>query len=149
MNTWVLVADAAEAKIYSQTNRNADLAEVVSMQHPEARAHEQDLTTDKTGRSFDRVGGGRHAMGQQTSAKEQSTINFAKSIAKRLDQGRQNGDFSQLVLFAAPSFLGLLRVELSEQTRREVVYEASKDLVRENASSIKAHLPEDLHSSLT
>ena len=149
MNTWVLVADAAEAKIYSHANRNADLVEIARMQHPEARAQEQDLTTDKSGRSFDSVGGGRHGMGQQTTAKEQSNINFAKTIAKRLDQARQDNEFSQLVLFAAPSFLGLLRVELSEPTRRQVAYESSKDLVREDANNIKSHLPEDLHSSLS
>jgi protein required for attachment to host cells len=147
MNTWVLVADAAEAKIYSQTKRNADLVEITSMQHPEAHEQEQELTSDRPGHI---VGGGRHAhgMAQHSSAKEQSNVVFAKSLAKHLDQARQSGEFSQLVLFAAPSFLGHLRAELSEPTRRVVAYESNKDLVRETASAIKAHLPEDLHSSL-
>ncbi len=145
MKTWVLVADAGEAKIYSQTKRHADLVLVSDLQHPEAHEHEQNLTSDRPGYI---TGGARHAMEQPTSAKEQSNIVFAKHLAKHLEHSRQKGEFSQLVVFASPAFLGHLRTELSEQTRRLVAYESNKDLVRETPSNINNHLPEDLHSSL-
>ena len=148
MRTWILVADSAQATIYCQNNAKEHLSELTSMEHLEARAHDGDLTTDKSGRSFDSGGGGRHSMEQRTQPKKQSTINFAKRLAIHLDQGRQNGEFGQLVLFAAPGFLGLLRAELSAPLKRQIVFESSKDLVREDIQSIRAHLPEGLHRTL-
>jgi protein required for attachment to host cells len=55
---------------------------------------------------------------------------FAKRIARRLDTERRNGDCQELVIIAAPHFLGMLRPQLSPSTRKIVVREVAKDLVR-------------------
>ena len=84
--------------------------------HPESRQHEQELTSDLPGRAFDSGGQGRHAMGTEISPKEQEAITFAKMVSDYLETARVQHSYEKLVLVAAPTFLGLLRKNLTDAT---------------------------------
>jgi len=61
---------------------------------------------------------------------------FAKSVSRRLDTERRKGGFDEVVIIAAPEFLGLLRPQLSAPTRECTVREIPKDLLRASDAQI-------------
>lgn len=65
---------------------------------------------------------------------------FAKRLADRLDHGRTQGDFDQLMLVAPPAFLGLLRESLNDQTLKLVSQSVDKNLVQAGEQSIRDNL---------
>jgi len=137
---WVVVADRARGRIFSATSPKSPLTEIEDLVHPEARAHERDLTTDRPGR-----GPGSHrAMGTANKAHEHEATNFARELAARIDVGRVNTDFTKLVLVAAPDFLGLLRKSLNPHVEKLVAREVTKNLTQLTPADIRAHLPEYL-----
>ena len=85
-------------------------------------------------------------MGADTGPKQNGAINFAKRVAGRLDLARHQGNFDQLMIVAAPTFLGMLRNELSQATANSLSLEMNKDLTRMSAEEIRQHLPEYLSS---
>ena len=119
------------------------LVEVATLELPAAHLKRQELVSDKTGRVFDRARGGsgprgtaRHGAASDFDPREAEYERFAKRIARRLDTERRNGAFQELVLIAAPHFMGLLRPELSGPTQKAVVKEVAKDLVRASDSQL-------------
>ena len=139
--TYVLVADASRARIFSMEPKKGLLHELEDLTHPASRLHEHELTSDLPGRTFDSSGmGGRHVMEQKSSAKHQEADSFARAICDRLDGARKAGDFKHLIVIAGPTFLGLLRDHLSDETRKHVMLEVDKEL-----TSLE---PAELHSRL-
>jgi protein required for attachment to host cells len=143
-NIWVLVADSGRARLFEAVGAKAPLEEQTDLVMPRARLQEQDLGSDRPGRSFDSAGGGRHAMEPRTPAKEVESDRFAARIAALLDSERVAGAYTRLVLVAPPSFLGQLRDALSDQVRALVSIELDKDLVRFDVDAIRKRLPERL-----
>ncbi len=115
---------------------------------PKGRARNQDLITDRPGRTFDSGGHGRHVMEPPTDPIENEAIGFAKRFAAQLDEGRLDDCYQHLGLIAPPTFLGQLRKSLSKDTARRVVLELDKDLSRDDAGALREHLPERLFDEL-
>lgn len=139
--TWILAAESSRAIIYSVESRIKPLKELESFAHPEGRELEQDMTSDRPGRAFDTTGlGGRHSMGKEIDPKRHEAQVFAKRLADRLDQGRTQGDFDQLMLVAPPAFLGLLRESLNDQTLKLVSQSLDKNLLQAGEQSIRDNL---------
>jgi len=109
---WVLVADAAHARIFSRAQGDGTLSLVENMTHAESQAHEGDLRTGGKGSVQESTGSGRHQPDPQTSTSEKHADIFAKQVGERLKQAVNDGEFTSLVIAAAPSFLGLLREQL-------------------------------------
>lgn len=141
--TWVVVADSSRARIFSAQTPSAPLDELESLTHPASRQHERDITSDLPGRNTG-SNGNKHAMGMETEPKKQEAINFAKQIASRLDQGLNKKEYIELVVVAAPSFLGLLREQLSNNVSRSLVLEMDKNLTQHTPDDIRKHLPQFL-----
>lgn len=148
MPTWILVADSVRARIFSADSPTGALDEITTLANPEGRLHEQDLVSDRPGRSFDSRGHGRSGMSKQVSAKEQENIRFAQRVAEHLESNRKQGSYRKLILVAAPEFLGQLASRLSGTTLATVALRVNKNLAHLNAHDIRAHLPEKMWSSL-
>jgi len=144
VHSWIVVADASRARIFSSNGNLSNMQELETLTHPESRLHEQELTSDLPGRAFDSTGHARHAMGQTVDPKKQTEIVFARQIAEHLDSERKQQTFEHLILIAPPSMLGMLRDCLSAQTRKLVTEEIHKDLTQHTLADIKQHLPEFL-----
>jgi protein required for attachment to host cells len=143
--TWLVVADNSKVRFFTAGSRLGPIEEVESIAHVEARLHEQQMTSDLPGRGSSN-GGARHAYQDEVSPKDQENINFAKQIASELDVARKDGKFKQLILVAAPGFLGNLRNQLTAQTQKLVCFELAKNISSLNAKEIREHLPERLPS---
>jgi protein required for attachment to host cells len=117
------------------------LVEYKDMVHPASQLHDHDLASDRQGRSLDRSrGGARQAMEPATHPKDQAAAVFAREVIAMLESGHNSGAFDEVVLIAAPHFLGALRQGLSDPTRRLVVKEIAKDLVRHSVKEIAEHV---------
>jgi protein required for attachment to host cells len=138
--TWVLVAESSRAKLYTVTGRLAPFTEVDAMVHPESRMHEGDLVSDSSGSDGGSFGQGRHVFDNRSSAKETESIEFARTLASRLDKGRNEGDFDRLVLVAPPEFLGHLRSNLSKEVMSKVARQVDKNLVQRPAEVLRDYL---------
>ena len=109
--------------------------------HPESRLKNQDLVADAPGRSFDSHGQGRHAVSPSTEPSDVEALRFATEIGKRLDKARKDGLFSQLVLVAAPRFLGMMREALNRPTRDCIAHEVTKNLVTLDPQALRERMP--------
>lgn len=139
--TWVVVADSTRARIFNAESASAGLSEMETLMHPEGRMHDREITSDLPGRSFDSKGSARHAMEPPTDPKHELAIEFARTIARHLDAARVKKDYEQLVIVAAPTFLGLLREQLNNTCRKLVAFELNKNLVQNTPEEIRSHLP--------
>lgn len=142
--TWLVVADNSRARFFSTDTHKGPIKELESIVHAEARLHEHKITSDLPGRGSGQGGDGRHAYEDETSTKDQENINFAKAIANELDAARKRDKFKQLILVAAPGFLGNLRNQLSAQTQKMTCFELAKNLSHLSVKEIREHLPERL-----
>lgn len=138
--TWVVAAESSRARIFAADSRVAPMNEVEDFVHSEGRVKEQDLVSDKSGRGFDGMIEGRHGMEKSFDARHQEAIVFARRIADRIEAARTRGEFSQLVLLAAPEFLGILRQQLSSQASRMVSKTVDKNLVLRQESEIRDYV---------
>jgi protein required for attachment to host cells len=105
----VVVADGGRARILRREGRRyaAQLLELERFERANAHRPARELTTDPHAVEIER---------------------FARHIAARLAQIAQQLAIQELVLIAAPRFLGVLRRALSEPLRQIVTRELARDL---------------------
>ncbi len=143
MTTWVLVADAYRARFFGAERPASPLSEIRDLASPEARLHEGDLVSDKSGRDRNpKVGG--HGLGETGSVKHDLADRFAQQVCDLLESARVGGELSKLYVIAAPAFLGLLRKHQSPSLRHLVAGEIDKSVAAQEPASIRKHLPEYL-----
>ncbi len=142
--TWILVADMAHARLFSAETRTAPLDEIETFAHPESRLHEQDLTSDLPGRQTDRTNAGRHSVSNKGEIKKQEAIDFARQLSSHLEEAHNKKGYRELIVVAAPSFLGLLRTHMNHTIAKLISWELPKNLVKQDAKSIRQHLPDIL-----
>jgi len=138
--TWVIVADRARGRIFSVSKPKGPLTEMEGLVHPESRAHERDLISDRPGRGR----GSHRSLGTANAAHDHEAEDFARELAARLETGRVHGDVANLILIAAPDFLGLMRKSLNGQLSKMVSLEVTKNLTQLRPDEIRSHLPEYL-----
>ncbi len=135
--TWVVVADRSRARIFSIAKPNGPLMELEDLVHPEARAHERDLTTDRPGRSPD-----HNALGNAHSARDEQAQEFVREISQRLEKGRVHGELERLLVIAAPDVLGMLRKTMNGNLAKLVTLEIDKNVTQQSPADIRRLLPE-------
>ena len=155
MNTWVVVADAARARIFrleqglgeergllrrpEPSTSSAVLVEIKDIFHPDSRKHERELASDEPGMSSVGNMQSKFGMDEKIPPKEEEGIRFAKEIVDFLKV--QSANFEQLYLVAPPHFLGLIRPNLDKAILSKMVLEIDKDLTQHEPVDILAHLP--------
>lgn len=138
--TWILVAHRAGARLFENKGPGKGLNLVQDIPHPEGKLRNQDIDSDQPGRSFDRFGQGRHALGTEQEPKEHLAVLFAKELAELLDDGRNQHRYQRLVLIAGPDFLGVLRGALNPQITALVTTSLAKNLANVTDTDIPPHL---------
>ncbi len=141
--TWILVADAARARLFTVERPRGPLTELDDFVNPVERLREREIEADDRGRGA-APDGGRHAFGDDKDPKAEYARRFAHELAERLKEGRSQGEFKRLYLVADPRFLGELRGQLDDQTERLVVSTLDKEISRLDAGQIRRYLPERL-----
>lgn len=99
-----------------------------------------DTVTDRPGSFRGGAIAGSESGEPHQDHRHHTADNFAREVVAKLEAGRQNGDFRQLILIAAPLFLGALRDAMSRPLQQMVEYEIDKDYTHLEASRILTHL---------
>lgn len=146
MTTWILIAHRSGARLF-QKEGSEPPHELWSLDHPDGRLMNKEIDTDRPGRMGERTSTGHSSMKHEQTSKEHLAEAFAKDIAMRLDLARSGHLFTELVLVAEASFLGLIKSNLTAPTLAKVTRTFSKDLAHVPALELKAHLLEMSASS--
>jgi len=141
---WIVVANRVTARIFAAESPLGAIDEIETLLHPQGRLSEQNLVTDRPGRTTERAGPGQSTSDPDTSQHEHEATVFAMEIAGTLTKARNDARYGTLVLVAPPAFLGALRKAIDTRTRSLVTLELDKDLALLDAKSLRAHLPERL-----
>ena len=130
---WILVADAARAKVLRLPRPPLDLRneplEVVfedSVEHLPLR----EIMADVPGRSFASVGDRRSAMAYRSDPVREEMASFAASLLAELAARHADGAFDELVVCAPPRMLGALREAMPARLAAAVTGEIGKDFTR-------------------
>lgn len=108
MRTWIVVCDAARARVFDSRGNLQHLALVAQLEHPQSRRKEEALGMVRRGSVT--TGAGIHGgLPQQTSPKAHEAEQFARILADRMNHAVADHTCQRLVLVAPPHFLGLLR----------------------------------------
>lgn len=138
--TWILVAHRSGARFFENPGPGKGLIHVETIKHPEGRLKNGEINSDKPGRAFDRMGGGRHSMSTEQEPIEHVAQQFAKHLSEKLVRGRTENRFNKLVLVAEPRFLGELRSALDSPTTALISATLDKDLGGIEDRDIPKHL---------
>jgi protein required for attachment to host cells len=126
-NAWVLVADRARARLFSTAwPTDGTCLEVGDLIDDEAMLHERDTGSDVPS-AFVSGAGARHRGEPATDFAHRTAERFARRIVARLEDGRRQDQFGQLVLVAPALMLGVLRGELTPPLAKLVVEELDRD----------------------
>ena len=138
--TWILVGDASRARLFSSRGRQAHLNLVQDFDHPEGRASNQELTTDRPGRTHQSAGPGKSAMEPHTPPKQVEQRHFGQLLADVLHKGLDDHAYQHLVLVAPPHFLGLLRESLTPRVQQVVRSSLDKDYTALDTATLAERL---------
>lgn len=128
-NTWMIVADAAGARLFE-----VDRGEIRLIQekpNPKGRARAQEIVTDRPGRVL--KGRGRNvlsSMEPRTPPHEVEERRFAQQLGEMLDDGFDRHAFGRLIFVAPPHFLGLLRSTLTNRVYQTVTASIERDYTK-------------------
>lgn len=125
--TWIVVADASRARLYRAQGREGWVL-LWEQDHPASRSHPSlHEYMDEAG--FSHTETLRHdGPATGVAPHDHAAQRFAHQIADLVDDGRRHGLFDELILIAAPHFLGLVRAALTLDAARMVRAALPKDL---------------------
>jgi protein required for attachment to host cells len=124
---WILVANAASARCFERASPTASLVLLANYAHPESRMHTRELEDDRGGRT-QKDDAGRTSFVPRTEPKEREREEFARQIARALEEGVLAHRCSGVALFASSPFLGELQGQLTEGVRKQVTASHALDL---------------------
>jgi len=145
MRTWILLADAASARLYVSGERPGDWTLLRELEHPESRMRPSELLSDKPGRVKQSTGS-RAALEPPTPRRKVEAERFARELAQVLDEGAVSGACERLVLVAPPAFLGVLRDKLSSRVAARVSDVIEKDYLHLDQPTLKKRLERELEA---
>lgn len=143
---WFLIVDGRQARVLAEVRRGAELRELsdwtMSLSDEDALEAQ-----DRPPRTFDRVGPGRHAVGDDRDLRQEEEDRFAKRVVERLEAASQAGAFAHLVVAAPPRALGVFRGLLSSALQAKLRADIAKDLLKEDAAALKPRLEAALRAA--
>ncbi len=131
-------------RIYHYIKNPAQLTLLKEISHPENKLKNSDLTSDGPGH-YQGGESSRGAYSPHTEAKDVLITNFAKEIAKELNQERMKKEYNELILISAPHMMGLLLQQMDKNVKELITNKLEKDLVslseHELLTYIQTHQP--------
>jgi protein required for attachment to host cells len=145
--SWIVTADEGRARFFSESDPSKPLQEIDAMVNTAARMRTLGKISDKM--SPRAAGASAHSTGGATptnqyeprqTPEEREAESFAKAISDYLLRAYAAGQFQKLDLFAAPKFLGMLRMLLDPQLKPLVSLEVNKDYTHLSAHQLREQI---------
>jgi protein required for attachment to host cells len=141
---WVLVADAARARLSQVEQPRQTLSPALARELIGSNLRSRDIASDRPGRTFDSGGEGRHAKEPPTDPPRNAQEEFARDVVRLLDEKSKSGAFDRLIVVAPPQFLGDLRAVMPQPLQAAVAAEVAKDLSKLPLHELQDHLRKTL-----
>lgn len=138
--TWIVTADAAEARIFSERVRSGALRELPELRMAASDA-ERGAGRRQVATVHQRAGAGRHGAGERAPEHEVER-RFMKRVATRLMVSAGRGDFDRLVLMGPPHALGALKKALPPTVAARVDVTDPHERKQDDAETLRRHLRE-------
>lgn len=139
--TWLLVADASKARVYTlnkarlfREKSDKNLTLLSEHTHSASRKKGTQLAQDKLG------GFGTGTFVEATDLKRYEAERFAQELIEKLEAGRNENNFRDLIIVAPPAFLGLLHKHVSDNLRKMISQTIEKDYTQYNERELIANL---------
>lgn len=130
---WILLADAARARVVRAPERSHDMKQAPLETIFESTAERRplrEIMADTPGRSFASTGTRRSAMEYHSDPLREETRKFAASLLSTLKTRFAAGEFDQLVICAPPRMLNALREAMPEGLSAIVRSQVAKDFTK-------------------
>ena len=137
--TWILVANASQAKLYTNSGPKKGLELLKELLHPESREKAANLVSDRPGH-IQGHGNGHGSYVPATDPKENEADRFALELARELEDGRTSNAYDRLIIAASSPFLGMLNGRLSSQVKGKLAESIEKDYTRLPVKELSGHL---------
>lgn len=123
---WIVVANAARARVFERDEDNGALREIADRVHTPSRQKAHELEADRPGHVM--KGDTSTAFAPHTDPREREHRRFAHEVAQLLDEAAAARRMPGLVLLASNPFLGELKAALGDAARRLLKHSAPVDL---------------------
>ena len=138
--TWIVTADGAEARIFSERVRSGALRELPELRMAVSDA-ERGAGRRQVATVHQRAGAGRHGAGERTPEHE-AERRFMKRLATRLMVSAGRGEFDRLVLMGPPHALGALKKALPPAVAARVDVTDPHERKQDDPEALRRHLRE-------
>lgn len=135
--TWIMVANASQAKLFTNDGPKRGLKLIKEFLHPASREKTSNLVSDRSGAYG---GAGHGAVGQPADPKHHEAERFAQEVSKELEVGRLKNAYDRLILVASAPFMGLVNNHLPGQVRSKLSQSIDKDYTRLPVKDLAGHL---------
>jgi protein required for attachment to host cells len=142
-NTWLLVANGSEARLFETEFRPKTLNLLQEFNHPESRDKGSELASDKSGHYQGDASTGGSTQGsfnEPTDPKEYEMERFAGELVQALDAGRTANSYQHLIVASSPKFHGLLNKKMNGHLSKLVEKHINKDLTSVKEADLLARL---------
>jgi protein required for attachment to host cells len=127
-NTIVVVADGKKM-LFLRNEGDAEFPKLeVEGKREQEDLSDQEMSTDKAGRTFDASGGAGRSAYEETDFHQLEEDRFAHETADMLKKRALNNEFEQLIIVAPPRTLGELRKHYHKEVEKRLTGEIAKDL---------------------
>ena len=123
---WVVVANAARARIFERDEENQALREIADRVHTPSRQKAAELASDRPGHVM--KSDTSTAFAPHTDPREREHQRFAHEVAQLLEDAALSNRMPGLVLLASNPFLGELKAALGDAAQRVLKHSAPVDL---------------------
>ena len=143
---WILVSSAARARLF---RRGPGDARLVALQTFEASDHGPEPTLASTAATAVGTATWRVTVPRPSrivSPQRKRQLEFARTLAQRLETGLASGACDSITLFAACPFIGVLRAQLSPAAKSALRASVDVDLTGCDLDELEQRIDEELEA---
>jgi protein required for attachment to host cells len=133
---WILVANAAQARVFERTSFTAPLVEVADWVHTESRMSASETERTPLGHSL----AGRAGLAPRTDLKQKHRSAFAHTLAAYLHEAVLTHRVNALALVVSNPFMGELLAHLDASVHKAVVAQHVLDLTSLSVTELDPRL---------
>lgn len=126
---WIVLADAAHAKIFTRNYVNGAVRQAWDLEHPAARALQHELGSDRPGHGHGSASHHRYAYSDHSDFPEQESRSFLRAVAGEVNRAASQNKMDRIVLIALPKTMATLKSGFDRNTLAKVSGEYAHNLL--------------------
>ncbi|MEW5686649.1 MAG: host attachment protein [Pseudomonadota bacterium] len=134
--TWIVAADAVEARVFAERVRSGPVKELASMR---MAATDAERGIEAGAGPHERHGSGRQGLGEHDDG-DKALRRFLRRVSSSLSLAATRGEYDRLVLMGPPRTLGVLRDVLPQALAARVEATDAHERRRDTPDEVRQHL---------